>query len=70
MTRFRPKIMAAMATAAAAICACASSGGGISGTSLVIGPISGFGSIVVDDITFDTTNAVVTINARKSKHSA
>ena len=46
---------------AAGIWACASSGGGISGTSIVIGAIAGFGSIVVDDIVFDTTNAVVTI---------
>ena len=50
-----------MAIAAAALIWACASGGGISGTSLVIGPIVQFGSIVVDDITFDTTNAVVTI---------
>jgi hypothetical protein len=46
---------------AAAMWACAS-GGGITGTSIVYGPISGFGSIVVNDIEFDTTNAEVTID--------
>lgn len=40
--------------------ACAS-GGGISGTSIVAGPISEFGSIFVNGIEFDTTDAVVTI---------
>jgi hypothetical protein len=44
----------------ATIWACAS-GGGISGTSIVAGPISEFGSIFVNGIEFDTTNAVVTI---------
>jgi hypothetical protein len=37
------------------------SGGGISGTALVIGPIDGFGSIIVNGIDFDTTNAQVTL---------
>lgn len=36
-------------------------GGGISGTSIVAGPISDFGSIFVNGIEFDTTDAVVTI---------
>jgi Domain of unknown function (DUF5666) len=40
--------------------ACAS-GGGISGTALVIGPIAGFGSIVVNDDELDTTDAMVSI---------
>jgi len=44
----------------ATIWACAS-GGGISGTSIVAGPISEFGSIFVNGIEFDTTDAVVTI---------
>jgi hypothetical protein len=44
----------------AGIWACAS-GGGISGTSIVAGPISEFGSIFVNGIEFDTTDAVVTI---------
>ncbi len=44
----------------AAFWACAS-GGGISGTKLVAGPIADFGSIVVNGVDFDTTNAVVTI---------
>ena len=38
---------------------CGSTGGGISGTSLVSGPIEGFGSVVVDGIAFDTTTATV-----------
>jgi hypothetical protein len=57
---------AAFAAAALALAvrlaACASSdGGGISGTAIVSGPISDFGSIVVNGIDFDTTNAEVTI---------
>lgn len=44
----------------AGIWACAN-GGGISGTSIVAGPISEFGSIFVNGIEFDTTDAVVTI---------
>jgi hypothetical protein len=46
---------------AAALWACAS-GGGITGTSIVYGPISGFGSIIVNGIEFDTTNAEVTVD--------
>ena len=61
MRRSRSSLLICIAmTAAAAVWSCAS-GGGISGTSLVIGPIVRFGSIVVDGITFDTTDAVVTI---------
>ena len=41
------------------IAACAN-GGGISGTSIVAGPISALGSIFVNGIEFDTTNAVIT----------
>jgi hypothetical protein len=67
MTRSRPRLLIYMAlSAAAAMWACASSGGGISGTNLVIGPIIRFDSIVVDDITFDTTNAVVTIEGNSA----
>lgn len=41
--------------------ACAGSSGGISGTSSFVGPISGFGSIVVNGIRFNTDAAAVTI---------
>jgi hypothetical protein len=51
-------IAAAIATG---ISACASSGGGISGTGFVSGPIQGFGSIFVNGVELDTTDAVVTI---------
>jgi Domain of unknown function (DUF5666) len=44
--------------AAAGACA---SGGGISGTSIVIGPVTDFGSILVNGIELDTTGAEVTI---------
>ena len=46
---------------AATLHACSSDGGGISGTSLVIGPITDFGSIVVGDVTFDIDNAEITV---------
>jgi hypothetical protein len=49
----------ALLVAVAAVWSCSSSGGGISGTSLVIGPIDEFGSIVVNGIEFDTDNAEV-----------
>jgi len=61
MKRLPLRLTTWMAIATAALILACASGGGISGTSLVIGPIADFGSIVVDNITFDTTNAVVTI---------
>lgn len=54
------KLAVALATAVT-VWACAS-GGGITGTSIVVGPISGLGSIVVNGIDFDTTNAEVTVD--------
>jgi hypothetical protein len=44
---------------AVALWAC--SGGGISGTAFVAGPLAAFGSIFVNGIEFDTSTAVVTI---------
>ncbi len=44
-------------------------GGGIGGTGLVIGPITDFGSIVVEGIEFDTTAAIVTIDGRQASAS-
>ena len=49
-----------------ALYACGSSGGGISGTSLVIGSLSAFGSIVVNEITFDTDRAAVRIEGDRA----
>jgi len=46
--------------AAATFWGCAS-GGGISGTSVVFGPISGFGSIIVGEVTFDISQATISI---------
>ena len=54
------KLAVVLATAATAW-ACAS-GGGITGTSVVVGPISELGSIFVNGIEFDTTNAEVTVD--------
>jgi len=54
-------VLLGLVIAATAGSCASSSGGGISGTSLVSGPISAFGSIILDGIEFDTTNAVVTI---------
>jgi hypothetical protein len=53
--------LAAVLAIAAVAWSCAS-GGGITGTSIVVGPISGFGSIVVNGIEFDTTNAEITVD--------
>jgi cytochrome c-type biogenesis protein CcmE len=40
-------------------------GGGIGGTGISIGEISGFGSVIVNDVDFDTKKAKVFINGRK-----
>jgi hypothetical protein len=40
-------------------------GGGIGGTGISIGQISGFGSIIVNDVEFDTRQAEVAVNGRK-----
>lgn len=54
----------------AAAAACGSSmGGGIAGTSAVLGAISGFGSIIVNGIEFDTSAAVVTIEGDPAQAS-
>jgi len=44
-------------------------GGGIAGTSSVVGAISGFGSILVGGIEFDTTSAIVTIGGDPAQAS-
>jgi hypothetical protein len=44
-------------------------GGGIAGTSSVLGAISGFGSIIVGGIEFDTSGAVVTIEGDAAQAS-
>lgn len=55
-------VMLVIALAAAVAAWACASGGGITGTSIVYGPISGFGSIIVNDIEFDTTNAEVSVD--------
>ncbi len=40
-------------------------GGGIGGTGISVGAISGFGSVIVNDVDFDTKNAKVFINSRR-----
>jgi cytochrome c-type biogenesis protein CcmE len=40
-------------------------GGGIGGTGISVGAISGFGSVLVNDVDFDTKNAKVFINGRR-----
>jgi hypothetical protein len=53
-------LAAALAALTFASCA-SSSGGGITGSGIVIGPITGFGSIFVQGIEFDVSDAAVTI---------
>lgn len=53
--------LAIVLAVAGIVWACAS-GGGITGTSIVYGPISGFGSIIVNGIEFETTNAEVVLD--------
>ncbi|TFH25634.1 MAG: hypothetical protein E4H03_00190 [Myxococcales bacterium] len=56
--------IAATIVASITVAACGGgfqTGGGISGTSVVFGQIGGFGSIIVNGIEFDTTNAVITL---------
>jgi hypothetical protein len=45
-------------------------GGGIAGTSSVLGAISGFGSVIVGGIEFDTTRAAITIEGDPVDESA
>ena len=55
----------------AALISCASgSGGGITGSGIVIGPITGLGSIIVNGVTFDVDNANVTVNGTPADTSA
>lgn len=54
--------------AAATVWGCAS-GGGISGTSLVFGPISGFGSVIVGGVAFDTSEATISIEGDPAEES-
>ena len=42
----------------------ASFGGGIGGTGLVVGPITDFGSVIVEGVEFDTSAAIVTIDGQ------
>ena len=57
----------ALAAAAVALCGCGGAGGGavigggIDGSGFVVGPIEGFGSVVVQGIRFDAAGATVTI---------
>jgi hypothetical protein len=65
--RARPLRLFVLVAAAAA---CGSSmGGGIAGTSSVLGAISGFGSIIVGGVEFDTSAAVVTIEGDAAQAS-
>jgi primosomal replication protein N len=45
-------------------------GGGISGTGITIGPISALGSIFVNDVEFETNNAVITVNKQSMTANA
>jgi hypothetical protein len=42
-------------------CSSSNSGGGIGGTGVTVGPITGFGSIFVNDVELDISNATVTL---------
>lgn len=54
----------------AGLMSCASgSGGGITGSGIVIGPITGLGSIVVNGVTFDVDNATVSVNGSSATTS-
>ena len=57
--RTRTRILTALAVIAT-IWGCVS-GGGISGTFFVLGPISDFGSVIVNGIEFDTTDALISL---------
>lgn len=54
-------IRALALVAAVAACGTVKMGGGIAGTSTIEGPISGFGSILVNGIELDVSSAVITI---------
>jgi hypothetical protein len=48
---------------------CGGGGGGISGTGLVFGPITGFGSIIVNNIAFDVADATILLNGAPAAES-
>ena len=45
------------------------SDGGISGTGISVGPITGFGSIISNGIEFDTVNADISFNGEQGDSS-
>jgi len=59
-------LVAMVVAVAMAACSSSSTGGGIGGTSRVLGAISAFGSIVVNGVTFDVDQASVTIDGEPS----
>lgn len=72
MKTFEPtrwlRVLAVVALAAA--CGSSAMGGGIAGTSSILGAISGFGSVIVGDIEFDTSGAEITIEGDPVPESA
>jgi hypothetical protein len=53
----------------AAISCGSGSGGGMTGSGLVIGPITGLGSIIVNDVTFDVDDANVVVDGTQATSS-
>jgi hypothetical protein len=54
----------------AAACGGAGHGGGIGGTGIVFGAISGFGSVIVAGVEFDSSSAIVTLNGENVEETA
>lgn len=64
MTRWFLRRMLVLGVPLSVLVACSSSGGGIGGTGaagVTVGPITGFGSIVVNDVHLDISNATVSL---------
>ncbi len=57
---FHRAVLAAALSLFVSSCGGGGHGGGIGGTGIVFGAISGFGSVIVNDVEFDTSTAVVT----------
>ena len=60
-----------IAASLTALMSCGSgSGGGMTGSGIVIGPITGLGSIIVNDVTFDVDSASVVVDGAPADTSA
>lgn len=69
LASMRSLVISLLLGLATAGCGGVSHGGGIGGTGLVVGVVAGFGSVIVDGIEFDTSQATITVNGEAATQS-